>query len=634
MPIRIRVILFVAAFLVAAAPARAAQQEIIIPFFEHSNTGAIVGVDGGGRLYYSIDWPNAAVVENSPLGVVYDGKNLGKGVTLGEPVFTSIDETFPTRGNHAQGRLFCNAAAIPATHKETGVQYTVEFRVCADGAAFRYIIPGAGKHLISGEATGFSFGQGAVFWHQNNVKNYEDLYEQTSVFEPGQDIGPPLTVELSNGWFAAVTESAVVNYSGMTLKYAGQQKSGDDFLKTVFTVEFPDDPAGWGVEGNVATPWRVVLIAPDLNALVNADLVWALAPDAPPELRNADWIRPGRCLWSWLNGGRAKVTPEEMRMYVDAAQQLGFEYVLVDDGWEDNPPGWREGKGWGKGGDDSFGIMAELVKYATNKGVGIWVWKHYITLTEAAYREKYFSRLAAMGVKGVKVDFMDSESVDMLRFYEDCLRDAAKHKLMINFHGANKPTGEARRWPNEMAREGIRGLEYRTMPQTHATALPFTRLLAGHADYTPMHFNPAWMFNASWPHQLASAIIFASPVTFYGAHPQDMLDSEARDLIQALPVLFDETIVLPDSRIGRLAAFARRSGDTWYIAVMSADPSRKIDIPLDFLGPGQFTVTAYMDAPAGAPAMTRAQKTVAASDTLPVRMRSFGGFAAMIKPVK
>lgn len=627
-----RRVFFTLAIIAALAAARAAcaapLQETAIPFFEESDTGALVGVSEDGRLYYSIDWANQAAILESPIGVISDGHDLGMGVTLGEPSFTRIDQTFPVRGPHATGMHHCNAAAIPVTHTKTGTQYTVEFRVCMDGAAFRMVIPGKGKRRITGESTAFTFPPGVTFWRQTGVGNYEDEYKSETAMAPDTRVGMPLTVEYPNGWTGAVTESAVTGYSGMTLKALEGNR---------FQAEFLDDPMGWIAAGDVTTPWRVFLLSRDLNGLVNADLVWALAPPPADEVLAADWIKPGRCLWSWLNGGRSRVKPDEMRMYVDAASHLGYEFVLVDDGWEDPPPVWRnqnKGAGWSTPEKSDMQHMKELVEYARERGVGIWVWKHFELINDPQYRRKYFADLHGIGVVGVKVDFMDSESVQRLQFYDDTLRDAFDHQLMINFHGANKPAGECRRWPNEMSREGIRGLENVFMPETHVTALPFTRLLAGHADYTPMHFKRAFMSNTSWPFQIASAVIFASPVTFYAAYPPDMLANPAREILEKLPVVFDETIVLPQSRIGGLAAFARRSGRVWHIAVMSAGASRKLDIDLSFLGPGEYSVTAALDDPRDPVSLKIARTTVTAADTLPVRLRTFGGFAAVIEPVK
>ncbi|MFH1540102.1 MAG: glycoside hydrolase family 97 catalytic domain-containing protein, partial [bacterium] len=232
---------------------------------------------------------------------------------------------------------------------------------------------------------------------------------------------------------------------------------------------------------------------------------------------------------------------------------------------------------------------------------------------------------------GVKIDFMDSESKTMIDFYEACLREGAANRLMIDFHGANKPTGEARTWPNEVTREGVRGLEYKMVFADHTATLPFTRYLAGHADYTPMYFQKDHMGNTSFAHQLASAVFLGSPVTFFGDDPENYLNSPARDAIEAMPIVWDETVVLEPSKIGRLAAFARRSGGGWFVAVLNAGGKREIEIPLDFLGEGKYKAVAYFDVQANPMEMRRAEAILDSSGRLPVRMRAAGGFLAMLK---
>jgi alpha-glucosidase len=159
----------------------------------------------------------------------------------------------------------------------------------------------------------------------------------------------------------------------------------------------------------------------------------------------------------------------------------------------------------------------------------------------------------------------------------------------VNFHGANKPAGEARTWPNEMTREGIRGLEYRRTPEwaQHNTTLPFTRMLAGHADYTPMVFGERRK-ETSWAHQIATAAIFTSPLLVYGAHPKSILENPAVELIKSLPAAWDGTLALPVSAIGEIAAFARRSGKRWFLAILNGPTGRSIQIDLSFLGAGGY----------------------------------------------
>jgi alpha-glucosidase len=200
---------------------------------------------------------------------------------------------------------------------------------------------------------------------------------------------------------------------------------------------------------------------------------------------------------------------------------------------------------------------------------------------------------------------------------------------MIEFHGANKPAGESRTWPNEMTREAIRGLENRSMSlrSVHNTTLPFTRFLAGHADYTPVHFGERRR-ETSWAHQIATALVFTSPLMIYGAHPQHILDNPARELIKSIPSVWDETIVLPQSEIGELAGFARRSGDVWFVGVLNGLTGKTMRIPLHFLGPRNYRATLIRDRMDEPAAVQMEEVSVNRGETMAIRMRAGGGFVA------
>ena len=207
------------------------------------------------------------------------------------------------------------------------------------------------------------------------------------------------------------------------------------------------------------------------------------------------------------------------------------------------------------------------------------------------------------------------------------LKEAAEHQLMLEFHGANKPAGESRTWPNEMTREAVRGLEYRSMQTraVHNTTLPFTRFLAGHADYTPMHFGERRR-ETSWAHQIASAAIFTSPLMVYGAHPRNILDNPAVDLIKSIPSIWDETLALPVCEIGEIAAFARLRNRTWFLAIMNGPTARSVNIPLEFLSKGSYQAMLVRDQKDDAAAVVIENRSTNQKDTLAIEMRAGGGF--------
>ncbi len=290
-------------------------------------------------------------------------------------------------------------------------------------------------------------------------------------------------------------------------------------------------------------------------------------PKLFPKGINTGWIKPGRAVWKYLNGG-GDGTLEVMKHFTDGAAALGFEHNILEGFWT-------------KWTDDE---IKELVDYSKQKGVSIWLWKHSKSLRNVVARDSFFRKCYKLGVAGAKIDFFDSEAKEVIDLYENILKEAAKYHVMCDFHGANKPTGLARTFPNEMTREAVKGMEASKLEDraTHETTLPFTRLLAGPAEYTVVHFGNRRK-NTTWAHQVASAAILSAPLLTYAANPDTLLANPAVEIIKSIPATWDETIVLPPSEIGEIAVYARRKGDTWFLAIMNGVGEREIKIPLHFL---------------------------------------------------
>jgi len=300
-----------------------------------------------------------------------------------------------------------------------------------------------------------------------------------------------------------------------------------------------------------------------------------------------------------------------MKGFSRMAGQLGYEYHILEGFWSR----WRDEQ------------IQEIAEYSKDQGVRLLFWKHSNQLGTPEQREEFFTRLHRLGVAGAKIDFLDHEAKEVIDHYEALLRKAAENKMVVNFHGANKPTGRARTWPNELVREAVRGMESSSLRERarHETILPFARYLAGHADYTTMHFGDR-RGDTTWTHQIASLAIFVSPLLTLAAHPQSVLDNPAVDVIKSIPAVWDETIVLPESAIGELAIFVRRTGRTWFLAVMCGPKARTIQVPLSFLGEGQYNATLVCDDKENDAAVVMKKKTARHGDTLTIEMTSGGGF--------
>ncbi|MCU0959177.1 MAG: glycoside hydrolase family 97 protein [Pirellulaceae bacterium] len=534
-----------------------------------------------GRLSWSLQRLGRRVFDASPLGITVDGVDLGREVTLGDATSTLIHETFVTRGVKPQGTNHCRAYRVPVRHAASGVDWILEARLFDDGFAWRYRVSGTTARRVAGEASGWTLPPTAWAWFQTDVRNYEGEYQRARAAEIPRHIetaegpralrfGPPVTLELEGGGYVLISESNLRRYSGMKL-----QHGADHQLQTVFA----DDPNGFTIDGEIVSPWRVAVVVPDLDALVNSDVIASLA-DAPdpqlfPQGGREEWIRPGRALVTWCVFGNDGAQWHLQKWFVDQCAALHCEFLLLDGGWR------SEQWGFLAGGADPWARLKELCDYAAGRGVGIVVWHAFPEgrddgpgLTRPEARDEFFQRCHEAGVQGVKIDFFDSESREVVEAWEDLTRRAAAHHLTINFHGSNKPTGEMRTWPNHITREGLREQEYLlwgTLPRAHYAALPFTRLAAGHGDFLPGYVRAKYLQNTRAVFQMGTAVVATSPFLCWPDHPEDYRASVFLGLVQAMPVLWDETHVLAGSEIGRRVAFARRAGREWFIAALNCD---------------------------------------------------------------
>ena len=583
-----------------------------------------VTVDGSGQLTWKVARDGATVIEPSAVGIRIDGVDLGKGATLGKADTYRVDEKYAWRGVKSEAVNRANGARIAVRHSG-GQSYTLDVRVFDDGVAFRHEVPGTGSR-VADAGTAFTLPAGSIVWTHGLRGHYEELYERRKIEDvpSGQWAGPPVTFKLpGSGGYASITEADLRNYAGMALQADGgntfRERLGHDHPASYpFTLRFGEEEAkrlnkAAALEGPIRTPWRVVIAGADLNTLVNSDIVHNVSAPPDPKLFpdgiRTSWVKPGRAVWRYLDGGEN--TFAGIKEFSRLAGELGFEYQVVEGMWAR----WGEAE------------LRELVDYSKERNVGIIVWRHRRTLGDRDERRKLFATLAKAGVVGLKVDFLDHEAKEVIDLYQDVLRDAAEFKLLVNFHGANKPAGEARTWPNEITREGIYGMEHKSIKEwaTFNATFPFTRMLAGHADYTPVVFGERRR-DTSWAHQIASAAILTSPLMIYGGHPSSLLSNPAVEIIKSLPATWDETRVLPPSEIGEVAIFARRSGSTWFVAAMNGPTARTVKIDLGFLGSERAKALIARDRLEESGAIEVEQRDVSRGRPLEIAMRPAGGF--------
>jgi alpha-glucosidase len=590
-----------------------------------------VWIDAASALRYSVALEGNAVIEPSAAGIVVDGVNLGDGAQRIGVKRSTTNREYPARGVHSVAHDRSNDARIELRHRKSGTPFALQVRVFDDGVAFRYVVPGTGARTPD-EATLFHVPDGSTTWSHDLHGHYEGLYVKRAIAEvpSGDWAAPPLTFKLpGNTGYASITEAGLRGYAGMALQADGRgtyhaRLAHDHPVSYPYALRYPPEAVqrlanAARISGPIETPWRVVLAGRDLNVLVNADVIHNVSRPPDPALfpqgQATSWIRPGRAVWRYLDGGDN--TYEGLKQFTEMAAELGFEHHVVEGLWRQ----WTPAQ------------LKAFVDHATARHVGIWLWKHSRELHQPAARRAFFTMCRDIGVTGVKIDFLDHEAKEVIDYYEAILRDAAEFHLMVDFHGANKPTGGDRTWPNELTREGIYGFEHKNPGPwgPHDATVPFTRDLAGPADFTPVVFGDRRK-ETSWAHQIATAVIFTSPLLVYGGHPRSLLDNPAVDMIKSIPSVWDETVVLPESEIGEVAALARRHGKDWFVGVVNGAGPRTLSIAPTFLGTGRYTSLVVRDDPDNPAAVRVERGDRHAPAPLTIALREGGGFVARFTP--
>jgi alpha-glucosidase len=375
----------------------------------------------------------------------------------------------------------------------------------------------------------------------------------------------------------------------------------------------------------------------------------------PCAIEDTSWIKPGKAAWDWWSGPVAPgkhfdvgTNNETVKYFVDFAAEMHLQYMVVDEGWYAD-------KDSRKRKDYDYDLtktvpeidLPMLIKYAKQRKVGLVLWMHWVPVSKQM--DRVFPYLHKLGIKGVKVDFMDHDDQQMVEFYHRVVKCAAKNHLLIDLHGAYKPTGLMRTYPNFVTQEGVMGAEYnkwsmRITPSYNLT-LPFTRMAVGPMDYTPGGFrnvtveqfekhSTAPLVMSTRAQELAKFVVFLSPLQMVADYPGAYENEQGTEFIKAVPSNWDETRVLA-GEIGKYIVVARRKGDTWYLGAMTNESPAKLSVELDFLGNGNYTLSGFKDGPNAAKNATDVLKVsmpVNSSTKLELNLAPAGGFAAALTP--
>lgn len=611
-------------------------------------------------LSYSVVYKGKVLVADSPLGFEFKNEKPMQGnfALLNAPQAEAKSESWTpvVKNKHAEAQLRWNEMTFNLEEKE-GSRRRMDFvvRVYDEGVAFRYQLYGGrkiGNRQITKELTGFSLPANATGWAAKYKRNYTSSQESEFVKTtlnhlPADTVaGLPFLVEVDKQNYVAITEACIDDYPGFYIGKGNSTQEGNQVLATRLSPLPGEKEEGVKARFSekMATPWRVILVGNHPGKFIETELIHGLNP--PCAIEDTSWIKPGMCAWDHWWSGEVKMEMDVIREYIDFAAEQGWPYMLID--WQWYGPYNKAHADITKPAPQLN--MPEILEYARSKNVRCWLWLYCTDVNKNDSYKEAFALYEKWGIAGIKIDFMDRDDQEMVNWYHRIIKEAAKHKLMVNFHGAYKPDGIERTYPNLLTREGVMGGEYskfskRVTPE-HNVTLAFTRMLAGPMDYTPGGFlnvpmegfkpqNPTTVPNSRCA-ELSKFVIYDSPLTVMCEHPKYVLGQPGADFLKIVPTVWDDTRFL-DGYPGEYIVMAKRSGKQWFIGAMNNRMKRIVEIETSFLPSGEYELEYWADAKNADKKPTEVSKKkvrFAAGKSLSIKMVSGGGYVGVFTPVK
>ena len=611
-----------------------------------------VNVETGTNTTYSVTFNGKMILNPSPISMTFDnGTVIGRNMEVKNVERSTQNQVLKpvVRQKSKQIIDHYNEMVLDAEN------YKLYFRVYNDGLAYRFHTDFPDSLKVLNEEVIYCFPEdyNTLFPEERSMLSAQQpLFKPMKLSEIGTDrfCSTPILIKVDENARIFISESDLESYPGMFLRKQGKNELAGKFAavsledyKTDDRQIFPTKRADYiaRVNGTRNYPWRAMIVAENDANLITNQLIYKLAPEAEGDY---SWVRPGKIAWDWYNAliltgvdFKCGINNDTYKYYIDFASKYEIEYVVIDDGWSE---------AWDVTKTIPEINMEELVAYGKKKNVDLILWVSW-----APFREKIdeaFDKFSQWGIKGIKMDFMNRDDQEMVDFYYEVARKAAARKMLVDFHGAYKPTGWLRTFPNVLTSEGVAGLENHKwgsfVTPKHNVTLPFTRMVAGPMDYTPgaliyFHVNDhkIW-FNlpasvGTRCHQLGMYVVYESPLQMLADSPSNYYrEPVCMEFLSQVPVVWDETRVLKAS-VGEYVVVARRHGDTWYIGGMVGEKGQKFEIDLDFIK-GNKTLTYWEDGvnvDMNANDFARRVQKVKQGDKITITMYDGGGYAAIIK---
>ncbi|MBT8045510.1 MAG: glycoside hydrolase family 97 protein, partial [Verrucomicrobiae bacterium] len=510
-----------------------------------------VGLTDSGSGHFSVSLNGEAVVENSPLGIRLEESEFDftTGLKAIKVRQRRIDERYTMLvGKRLERRDHCTES-VHSFQNPAGERVDIVFRVYNDAVAFSYRVHNEGKTKVEQETSGFHFKSVENTWSMTHRENDEVWYLKKPVGAALEksSLSFPVLVETKSKKWALISESNVSNYPLSSGRFKGNQ----------IAYEFPNpDTAVNRVGPDFVSPWRVMILGDQLATIVESCVIDHLAP--PTRMKDLSWIEPGITSFPWWGDKLANSSPDTLKKYMDLSAEMNWRFIEFDIALIGSPlqaiDKWK-----------TVDWIKDVVDYGLERGVLCYGWDDVKNLDTPEKRADIFSKYNEFGVRGIKVDFIDSYTQESRKMVEELIQDAAKYKLMVSFHGAQCPRGFARTYPHVITYEAVKGSEHylfnKRIDPRHNCTLPFTRNVLGSMDYTPVAFSTK-LRRTTMAHELALSVVYESGWQALCDVPAAYLNSVAKDFLSQLENTWDETRFL-DGYPGEYACIARRKGDKW-----------------------------------------------------------------------
>lgn len=602
-----------------------------------------------GQLSYRVimegETASTEVIEPSSLGIKRADQVFDTLQFISAEQIRTVDETYSLiTGKRLENRNHYKELTLHFKNLK-GAGLDIVFRAYNEGIAFKYVFPETDKkeYTVIRELTSFNLPEGLAWMQPYDSSTafapaYERNYEgempvgTTAPFEDGWCF--PALFEVKEKWVLLTEANLKENFYGSHL-----DARAEDGIYTISPPEV-DEAFGYGTATAVSTlpwdmPWRVIMLGDEIGEIVESNLVSHVSD--PSKMKDVSWVKTGRASWGWWSGylDGTSDTPEKLRKFIDFAGAMGWEYSLVDAGWDT-----REGLD-----------IAELAAYAEERDVKLLLWYNSggpINKVNAGprdlmyypdMREKEMKRISRLGIKGIKVDFFGSDKQDFIKLYVAILEDAARYNLMVNFHGCTIPRGWSRTYPHVITYESVKGSEgyiyhadFEENAPLHNAILPFTRNVIGSMDYTPVAFSVQQVpHRTSYGHELALSVVFESGIQHFPDKPAVYggLPVEVKQFLQQVPAAWDDTKFVAGYP-GEEVVIARQKDDTWYVGGINGEEREKeIEIDFSFLGEGNYEAVVITDGE-NSTSFSIAESNITSRSREAVRVRSIGGFVMKI----